>query len=457
MNLYEKHTARSFLVLILLILKCVLPEDSKGQTGWYALNNANATSYKAVYFLDNNTGFIGGDFNEMLRSTNGGSSWYSVFPGGAAVYVSGITFLDSNTGWFCGGAVYSMADAYYCFVYKSVNKGQTWSQIYISTYYSANHFYFPGSIKFLNANTGIMTFWGLKDPNLQTQIGKIMRTTNGGVSWRSVDSSVSCYSVSSIGNKLAVAGFYRNQDYIDTGYVKTSTDLGLTWKNALVLPRSGYFGSDMTDENTIYASGYIITDSQYAVVSKSTNFGRNWINSKGRNNRYFRSIDMLNYNTGWACGNLGVIYKTTNSGTNWYKQATPTTQLLNSIFIVNSAYGYSVGENSAVLKTTTGGEPFSSYSSVMTGLPQSFSIYQNYPNPFNPNTIINYELPFSSEVKIKIYNVLGNEIETLVNEKQNSGSYSVTFDGSDYPGGVYLYKLEIDGNVIDAKRMVLLK
>ena len=86
-----------------------------------------------------------------------------------------------------------------------------------------------------------------------------------------------------------------------------------------------------------------------------------------------------------------------------------------------------------------------------------FKLDQNYPNPFNPETVINYHLQISSEVKLKIYNILGNEIETLVDEKQNSGSYSVTFDGSSYPSGVYLYRLVINENVIDTKRMLLLK
>lgn len=86
-----------------------------------------------------------------------------------------------------------------------------------------------------------------------------------------------------------------------------------------------------------------------------------------------------------------------------------------------------------------------------------FKLDQNYPNPFNPKTVISYQLPVSSKVKLKIYDVLGNEIETLVDDKQNLGRYSVAFDGSDYPSGVYFYRLEINENVIDTKRMILLK
>jgi hypothetical protein len=94
--------------------------------------------------------------------------------------------------------------------------------------------------------------------------------------------------------------------------------------------------------------------------------------------------------------------------------------------------------------------------------PTEYKLEQNYPNPFNPSTVINYYIPSdvkrqTSDVKLIIYNTPGMEIATLVNEKQLTGSYSVTFDGSDLPSGMYFYKLFINGNSIETKRMVLLK
>ncbi|MBK8981598.1 MAG: T9SS type A sorting domain-containing protein [Ignavibacteria bacterium] len=89
-------------------------------------------------------------------------------------------------------------------------------------------------------------------------------------------------------------------------------------------------------------------------------------------------------------------------------------------------------------------------------LPSAFSLKQNFPNPFNPKTIINYELQTTGNVTLKVYNILGNSTETLVSEKQNAGSYSVEFDGSKYPSGVYFYSLE-SGDAIQVKRMMLLK
>lgn len=88
--------------------------------------------------------------------------------------------------------------------------------------------------------------------------------------------------------------------------------------------------------------------------------------------------------------------------------------------------------------------------------PEEFFLSQNYPNPFNPTTTINYQLPMSSHVTLKIYDVLGREIATLVNEKQNAGSYAMKFDGSRLASGLYFYRLEA-GTFIETRKLILLK
>ncbi len=86
-----------------------------------------------------------------------------------------------------------------------------------------------------------------------------------------------------------------------------------------------------------------------------------------------------------------------------------------------------------------------------------------YPNPFNPNTVISYQLPVSIFVTLKVFDILGNEVKTLVNEKQNAGSFQVDFDARDarqvrnLSSGIYFYKLLINGRISDVKRMLLLK
>jgi hypothetical protein len=85
-----------------------------------------------------------------------------------------------------------------------------------------------------------------------------------------------------------------------------------------------------------------------------------------------------------------------------------------------------------------------------------FELSQNYPNPFNSSSIIKYSIPISSQVTLKIFNTLGEEIETLVNEEKPAGSYSVKFDGNKLPSGVYIYRLTA-GNYSAARKLVLLK
>ena len=89
-------------------------------------------------------------------------------------------------------------------------------------------------------------------------------------------------------------------------------------------------------------------------------------------------------------------------------------------------------------------------------LPTSFALSQNYPNPFNPSTKIKYQIATSNPVSIKIYDVLGNEVATIVNELQPAGNYEVTFDASLLSSGVYLYKLQT-GSFAETKKMIVLK
>jgi len=88
--------------------------------------------------------------------------------------------------------------------------------------------------------------------------------------------------------------------------------------------------------------------------------------------------------------------------------------------------------------------------------PQTYALSQNYPNPFNPSTKIDFAIPSNGLVQLKVYNVLGQEIATLVNETMTPGNHTVTFDASKYSSGVYLYKITA-GNFVSTRKMVLLK
>ena len=87
----------------------------------------------------------------------------------------------------------------------------------------------------------------------------------------------------------------------------------------------------------------------------------------------------------------------------------------------------------------------------------NFKLFQNYPNPFNPITIIDYEIYSSANIELKVYDLIGKEVSALVNERKNAGSYEIEFDGSNYTSGIYYYSLYENGNIVDTKRMVLIK
>ena len=88
--------------------------------------------------------------------------------------------------------------------------------------------------------------------------------------------------------------------------------------------------------------------------------------------------------------------------------------------------------------------------------PSKFEILQNYPNPFNPSTTIKYHIPEAGMVTIKVYNILGQEVATLVNEMKNSGSYEVNFNANNLASGTYVYRLQA-GAFVQSKKMLLLK
>ena len=99
---------------------------------------------------------------------------------------------------------------------------------------------------------------------------------------------------------------------------------------------------------------------------------------------------------------------------------------------------------------------YSNITEVRIDPPAEYKLGQNFPNPFNPATNINYQLPTESFVSIKVFNILGKEVATLVNEKQQAGNHSVKFDAGNQPNGVYLYRIN-SGNFSQVKKMILLK
>lgn len=116
----------------------------------------------------------------------------------------------------------------------------------------------------------------------------------------------------------------------------------------------------------------------------------------------------------------------------------------------------SVQRTTIVIKRFTFSPIINTVAPINSGIPTGFALLQNYPNPFNPETRIKFQISFSNDVSLKVFDVLGRGVKTLVNERLQPGSYETAFDGNGLASGVYLYRLQA-GGVVETKKLLLLR
>ena len=160
---------------------------------------------------------------------------------------------------------------------------------------------------------------------------------------------------------------------------------------------------------------------------------------------------------------LGWVDETPSSGTVAPSGSQPVVVSFNSTGLTpNTTYNgfLNVGSNDPLrpvknirLKIIVGN---TGVQNVVTGIPTEFELKQNYPNPFNPSTVISYALPKDGYASIKVYNAVGKEVATLVNENKKAGYYETRFNGADLASGLYFYKIEA-GNFTQTRKMLLIK
>ena len=232
-----------------------------------------------------------------------------------------------------------------------------------------------------------------------------------------------------------------------------STDNGMTWSvTTLVNPAS----SILIVDNFIFAG----TNSG---IYQSTNSGANWTHLNFSYSTYSFAVSGNNIFVGTA--GYGV-YLSTNNGVNWIQknQGFGLNPIVFSFLISNNNIYSGLAYNSVWRRSLS---EIIGIQNVSTEIPSSFSLCQNYPNPFNPETKIRFSIPLRRGdggwntdgvgiVRLTVYDALGREVETLINEALQPGTYEVTFNGSKYNSGVYFYRLMTDG-FTETKRMILLK
>ncbi len=165
-------------------------------------------------------------------------------------------------------------------------------------------------------------------------------------------------------------------------------------------------------------------------------------------NTLFAALEEYSYTTGRSLGRG--IYYTTNQGASWTFAGLDS--LAVSKLYANRNSTYAITDRGIYIVNKTGVSAVKNQNQI----PTQYELSQNYPNPFNPTTNISFVISHSSLVTLKVYDVLGRELQTLVGEYKPAGKYSISFDASKLASGVYFYKLQA-GNYINIKKMVMMK
>jgi|WetSurMetagenome_2_1015567.scaffolds.fasta_scaffold05445_7 hypothetical protein len=192
-------------------------------------------------------------------------------------------------------------------------------------------------------------------------------------------------------------------------------------------------------------------------VYVSSNNGINWtaINSGLPTNPPVTALAVTGSNIFAGINNgTDAIYFSSNNGNSWIAKNEGFTNVMYiRAFIMVNNYIYA-GAGSQVWRRPL--SDFIGIKNISSEIPSSYSLRQNFPNPFNPATIIRFQIKDSRFVTLKVYDILGKEVETLVNEKLAPGTYEASFDASKYSSGVYFYRLTTEG-FNETKKMMILK
>jgi len=375
----------------------------------------------------------------IFISTNYGSEWQPWSNGLSDLNITSIVPLISSTTLFAGS---------YGGVFRSTNLGYTWSSI--SSYQNGFTYPIVSSMTLLGSNliagTGTGTFL----------------STNYGVNWKKMNSGFADSAISSLlpvnnqGSIYLYAGT-RIGPYVTPNYASR-------WYPA----RDGF-----SDGTIIYSLGVRIVGSRtelYAGTSigvyKSTNFGSYWYQLG--NAPIYKVNGFAVYGTNIFTATDYGVYRSTDGGINWTSigMTEPENSYINSIAILGPYL--MVGTYKAGIWRIHLSDITVSTEDNTAVLPKEFILNQNYPNPFNPTTTIKYsiaETPYPApgqamaspqRVTLKVFDLLGREVATLVNETKSTGTYTVNFDGSKLAAGVYFYTLQSGGNIF-SRKMILLK
>ena len=411
------------LVIIIIVISCY---SSKAQ--WVQLNQGLTNTNILVLAVSDTNLFAGTLSGGIFRSTNNGTSWTSEstgLPSNASVYTLTIS----------GAILFAGIDG--SGIFRSTNNGTNWTVTGLSN---------PEVLALAASGTDL--FAG-------TYFDGVFRSTNNGTSWTAVGlTNIIVQALAVSGTNLFAGtrggGVFRSTDN-GTNWVEVNTGLTNLNVNALAVIGTNLFaGTNYSGVGGVYRStnngtDWIVVNTGLPLFPTVTSFAASGLNL-------------------FAGTNPGGVFLCTNNDTNW---AAVNTGLMNTF-----VYALAVSSTHLFAGSFGGGVWGRSLSEMITDVgaiehtPTEFLLSQNYPNPYNPITKIKYSIPQSLNVIIRVFDILGNEIETLVNEEKPVGTYEVNFNASQlssgistkggYASGVYFYTINA-GSFIETKKMILMK
>ncbi len=392
---------------------------------WVGVSTTSSDRFRKVQFLDNNLGWIAGE-SSVLKTTDGGTTW---------------TSFNTNISDTRGMFAVSASVVYICGTFGKISKTTDGGATWVAQTTGAPNLTSIEALFFHDQNNG----WAVGGN------GFMIKTVNGGVTWQTVTNPATSTlrSITFIDNNNGWAGGGSN-------FLRT-TDGGVTWTKV-----NGF--AEVRDIHFLDANRGFVSETwgQDNFVQKTTDGGVTWTPSTtiSTGPYYFHGVHFTDHNNGFVVGrtmfflgNHGT-YKTTDGGVTWTAMTTnpvPMFENFRSVTFTQNGTGWAVGDNGAIYKlegatsvTDEGGTPF------------DFALEQNYPNPFNPSTVIRFALPTAGNVVLKVFNSLGEEVATLVDQFVEAGAHELVFDAATLPSGMYLYKLKA-GNYTSVKKMLLMK
>jgi len=410
---------------VLLFVGVVSANDAFTQE----FQHQNSFSYRltGVSFVDTSVGWVIGD-QGSARTTDGGSTWITG-PKGA---FESISVCENSIIWA------TWTSSSYGYVGRSTNEGVTWLTL-DSIYDGGISQYHYRKVR----SRDTLRAWLLEGSSGLADFVNAWKTKDGGRSWVTSAPSrfYSYYTDVALGADSAVALLFAGRQ------VLRSSDDGSSWRTDTLSGNYNALAYQGARQVWIVGdSGRILHASEISMaLSRQHSGSMIKLNAAA-------AIDSL---TVWVVGDSGAIFKTLDGGTTWVLLTAGTSANLYALSFVDSYHGWIVGDSGTIIRVAQG-VPSGIKESPSTEQPFRFSLLQNYPNPFNPTTTIRYSLPQRTHVMLTVFNILGQDVATLVDAAEEPGEHSVRFEGKRLATGVYIYRLKT-GESVETRCMMLTK